>query len=338
MSGAQQVLEFIKRNDGVVKLRELRHFPQQLLQSLERNQSIEIVKIDGDWQARINSIFDKKQDDLPSAINVEKRLKVEKPIAVKVKKPVAVKAKKPVAVKIKKAKIFQGRSSSNLSNLFDFIKASRYPLTIKKILEKQNLGCKNTIYKNICRLIKEEKIVSSGRGKKQYIDKDRAHLLERQKPVRTSIKRSRKIILEFVKGRSQISTTQDVVAATGITKRTVTGVIKYYAKRGDLVLLIDSDRGNKFYFVSADNPKLAEELKRLEEDYPINKVRKILENSGAPMTIGEISEALGKKKRCGGASSLYLKKIVHKLGCKAQKRGNGFAYYLEGLETGLSVN
>jgi len=354
MSSAQQALEFIKRNNGVVKLRELRHFPQQLLESLERNQSIEIVKIDGDWQARINSVFDQKTNESPITINANKHqesirkdcaqkprtqrrqikatpqvvpdpkpLRQRKPIQ---KKPITCAKPKKIKIKPKRGYVY------SKEKILNFLATSEKALTAREIVESGLCGYKTSVYKTLNRLIELGDVVASSDKAKNrvFIDKDRVHLLQVERIVRRRefVQMNRNRVLNYIKKEGRILEVADVVAATNITKKTAIRIVIFWGEAGDLTLIRDSERGNRLHFVPSENAELVTELMQLNELSTANQVRKILESTNRGVSIGDVLVAIGKGRRNGGCYK-YIKKLFKQWGCKNYRQGCGLYYYLD---------
>jgi hypothetical protein len=362
MSSSQQVLDFIKRNDGIVKLRELRHFPQQLLNRLERNQSIEVVKIDGDWQVRINSVFDKKTSESPATINEKKHqseskhqskstrkdcaqkprtqkrltkitpqvapnpkpLRQRKPIQ---KKPTTCAKPKKIRIKPKRGYVYSREKILNL------LATSEKALTAREIGESGLCGYKTSIYKTLNRLIELGDIVASSDKAKNrvFIDKDRVHLLQIKRTVRGRefVQMNRNRVLSYIKKEGRILKIADIVTATNITKKTAIRIVIFWGEAGDLTLIRDSERGNRLHFVPSENAELVTELMQLNELSTANQVRKILESTNRGVSIGDVLVAIGKGRRNGGCYK-YIKKLFKQWGCKTYRQGCGLYYYLDG--------
>ncbi len=360
MPSPQQVLEFIERNNGVVKLRELKHFPQQLLESLERNQSIEVVKIDGDWQVRINSEFDKKTNEPPATINVKKHQSESirkdcaqkprtrrrpdkitpqvvpdpKPLRqrkLRQKKPITcVKPKEKTKIKPKREYVY------SREKILNFLTASEKALTAREITESGLCGHKTSVYKTLNRLIELGDVVASSDTAKNrvFIDKNRVHLLQIERTVRRRefVQMNRNRVLNYIKKEVRILEVADIVAATNIEKKTVIRVVNFWGEAGDLTLIRDSERGNKLHFVPSDNPALVAQLMELDQLSTANQVRKILESSNKGMSVGDVMVVMGKGKKSGG-SYKYIKKLFNQWGCKSYRQGCGLYYYLDKEES-----
>jgi hypothetical protein len=339
MSSPQQVLDFIKQNDGVVKLRELSHFPGQLLNRLERNQSIEVVKIDGDWQVRINSVFDKKINESPATINDEKPQSESKHQSESTQvapdpKPLRQRKsrqKKPITcAKPREPKREYVYSREKILNL---LATSEKALTAREIGESGLCGYRRSVYKTLNRLIELGDIVASSDKAKNrvFIDKNRVHLLQFERIARRRefVQTYRNRVLNYIKKEGRILEIADIVAATNITKKTAIRIVIFWGEAGDLTLIRDSERGNKLHFVPSGNPALVVQLMELDQQSTANQARRILESSDRGVSIGDVLVAMGKGRRNGGCYK-YIKKLFEQWGCKTYRQGRGLYYYLDG--------
>ncbi|MFM5957816.1 MAG: hypothetical protein ACKOQ2_11755 [Dolichospermum sp.] len=174
-------------------------------------------------------------------------------------------------------------------------------------------------------------VASSDTAKNRvFIGKNRVHLLQIERTVRRreAAQMNRNRVLNYIKKRGRILEVADVVAATNIAKKTVIRIIIFWGKAGDIILVRDSERGNKLRFVPSDNAKLVEKLMELDQLSTANQVRKILQSSNEGMSIGDVMVAIGKGKRNGG-SYKYIKKLFKQWGCKSYRQGCGLYYYLD---------
>ena len=159
MPNTAQVLQFIGRRNGSVRVRELQIFPPALIQSLERSKLIKILKEDGEWRIQSVSAFEKK-------------------VVEKLPKPIKGERKKTAKARISPTKIEEKKPKVDIkAQVYSFILASKFPLLSKDILDAK-ICAKVTLHKYLNLLMEEGSVIADDKQRHRlYIDKDRAHLL-----------------------------------------------------------------------------------------------------------------------------------------------------------------
>jgi hypothetical protein len=171
MPNTAQVLQFIGRRNGYVRVRELQIFPPALIQSLERSKLIKILKEGREWIVQSVSAFEKKEE-------INSKISRQEKVVEKLPKPIKGGKRKTAKARISPTKIKEKKPKVDIkAQVYSFILASEQGIFSKDILDAK-ICSKVTLHKYLNLLMEEGSVIADDKQKNRlYIDKDRAHLL-----------------------------------------------------------------------------------------------------------------------------------------------------------------
>lgn len=243
MSSPQQVIDFLKARGGVVNLRELNHFPFNILNSLQLEQYINITGKLGGYEVHlIHDKFEIKEQEIaePTQTIIQPPTKPKKSSQVKIKQKNQV---------TKKARYKEIRES-----ILKEIKRAEQPMSAMELKDKFPTMTPRSIAYHLSRLENMNLVKSVDWNTRLWVDVDKEYLL--QKTLNNYIGRyeNKTIILNILKSADQAMSVADIINESALTVKctgtTLRKILQLFVNTGLVKSAKYQDRITYFALVS----------------------------------------------------------------------------------------
>lgn len=255
MSSPQQVIDFLKARGGFANLRELNHFPINILNSLQTQQYIEITGKLGCYEVHL--VCDKFES---------KGLEIIKPTQSIIQPQ--TKPKKPPRVKIKqKNQVTVSRYAQIRDLILKEIKNAEQPMSALELRDKFPTMKPRAIAYHLSRLENMNLVKSVDWNTRLWVDADKEYLL--QKTLNTYVGRyeNKTVVLNILKSADQAMSVADIISKSPLTIKcthtTLRKILQLFVNTGLVKSAKYQDRIT--YFALVSNEVALTDLKRLKQ-------------------------------------------------------------------------
>lgn len=244
MLNPQQIIDFLKARGGSADLRELNHFPSNILNGLQAQQYINITGKLGGY--KVHLICDKFEI---------KRQEISQPQSI-IEPP--TKPKKPPQVKIKRKKVTTvSRRVQIRESILKEIKNAEKPMSALELRDKFPTMTPRAIAYHLGRLENMNLVKSVDWNTRLWVDADKEYLL--QKTLNTYIGRyeNKTVILDILKSTDQAMSVADIInkVPTDVKRShtTLRKILELFVNTGLVKSAKYQDRTTYFAFVSNES-------------------------------------------------------------------------------------
>ncbi len=245
MFNPQQIIDFLKARGGSANLRELNHFPSNILNSLQAQQYINITGKLGGY--KVHLICDKFEI---------KRQEISQSIQSIVEPP--TKPKKSPQVKIKQKKVTTvSRCVQIRESILKEIKNAEQPMSALELKDKFPTMTPRAIAYHLSRLENMNLVKSVDWNTRLWVDADKEYLL--QKTLNTYIGRyeNKTVIFDILKSADQAMSVADIInkvpADVKRSHTTLRKILQLFVNTGLVKSAKYQDRTTYFALVSNES-------------------------------------------------------------------------------------